>query len=171
MRTMILIILVLLTKAITSQTNLDTVVMASRKNIVNKDVTTIANQHGIKLKAIETIMVKDIFKQSCVPTIPKRVGTSDVSFIKSKVGKVTSCFYLKNLRNDTLRSIYIKTDKRENTEQLLKQATKQYGQPKTSHDNFYTLYSWDNKQKNCIATITLLVENKTIGILTVEKKK
>ena len=100
MRTNIFIILILLTKVLVSQTDNDSIVKAARKNIVNKDVMTIANQHGIKLKTIETIMVKDVFKQSCMPTIPKSVGTADVSFIKSKVGKVTSCFYLKNLRND-----------------------------------------------------------------------
>jgi hypothetical protein len=170
MRTSIIIILILLTKVLVSQTDNDSVVTAARKNIVNKDVMTIANQHSIKLKAIETIMVKQVFEQSCVPTIPKKVGTADVSFIKSKVGIVTSCFYLKNLRNDTLKSVYMMTDNQKNTEQLLKQATKQYGQPKISNDGFYTLYSWDNTQKNCIATISLLIDDKKKGVLDVRQK-
>lgn len=171
MRTNIFIILVLLTKVLASQTNNDTVVTTARKNIINKDVITIANQHGIKLKSIEAIMVKQSFKQSCTPTIPKSIGTADVSFIKSKVGKVTSCFYLKNLRNDTLRSVYITTDNQNNTNQLLQQATRQYGQPKINNDDLYTVYSWENKQNKRIATITLLVENNTMGVLTVEQKK
>ena len=124
MRTYIFIILIILTKILVSQTNNDSIIKTNRKNVIHTDVMTIANQHGIKLKAIEKIMVKDVFKQTCMSTIPKTIRTADVSFIKSKVGKVTSCFYLKVLRNDTLKSVYITTDNQTNTEQLLNQANK-----------------------------------------------
>ena len=171
MQTSAFIILALLTNSLFAQTNSDSIVKTSRKKIINKDVMTIANQHGVKLKAIQTILVKEVFKQTCMSTIPKRIGTADVSFINSKIGIVTSCFYLKSLRNDTLRSVYIMTENQENTDQLLKQAIKQYGQPKITNNELHTLYIWENKQKNCLTNITLLIENKTIGVLTVEQKK
>lgn len=119
-------------------------------------VLTLEYQHGINLDSIDEPGKFFNIRQLCTNTIDSVLRTANVGFKHSKIGKIKDCFYQYQIRQDTIRTILIRTNKTKSTDQTINQTDLQFGVPIKTIDNENVSYTWSKltKNKNMIAKMT-----------------
>lgn len=135
-------------------------------------VMTLTYRHGIKLDSIHVPGVPFMFKQLCTTRIDSVISSGNVIFKESRIGKIRSCDFQWQIRNDTLDAIVIETFKERNTDQVVKQLTSQFGSPVETGETATTVYTWSRKLAVSEVKAVLVVDKKEgTGVLTVRNQK
>ncbi len=132
-------------------------------NIYSQDKSQVVGLeyfNGIQLDSINEPGKQRLFKQLCTNEIDSMIHSGNIKFNKSSVGLIQNCGYTYQVRNDTLASIIIQTNKKGFTEQLIAQATKQYGESIQSKEGKIIHYKWSTKLSNGTVIITSMSTSK-----------
>ena len=136
------------------------------------DLITMTYHHGIKLDKIDEPGKKFVFMQLCTTEIDSVISSGNIKLLDSKIGKIKNCVYQWQIRCDTLDSVIIETFKYKNTQQLILQATNQFGNATKINKDASTIYEWNKSTEKSKFTARLNVdETKDIGSMSIIRQK
>ncbi len=129
--------------------------------------------HGIQVESIITPGTKHIIIQKCIPEMDSIISNGNVSFNHSIVGKIQDCTFEYQIRQDTLKTIVIRTFKKINTEQAIEQLNFQYGLSNRSFQDKKEIFKWEKEiETKNILTATMTTNKchkKSTLIITIKK--
>jgi hypothetical protein len=136
----------------------------------NTNLITLTYQHGVKLDKIQEPGNSFVFKQFCTTKIDSVISSGNIIMKNSKIGLIKNCNYQWQIREDTLRTIIIETLKKKNTNQLLNQASAQFGTATHLIGDSNTTYAWtiENTRQSIHANL-IINETGHTAILTVAR--
>ena len=128
-------------------------------------VQTLTYPKGIELNEIPMPGGPFLLKQACTTEIDSMIPIDNIN-IKNKnsqVGLIKSCIFEWQVRQDSLFAVTIETFNRKQTDLAIKQAIKQYGEPRINIRDGHTVYNWMYEKEDSHLKAEMLVDDLSKG--------